>query len=117
MDSRLARTLGLNSSFMADTEAERSGMEGRKPLMMFVFVLKWAGIIFGGWLALSIGVTAIYAAMNYGGRRREEEFFRWLTHEKRSSAVSSRMFGEDRDAEDRDVEDRDMAELVSESRR
>jgi hypothetical protein len=56
---------------------------------MFVFALKWAGIILGGWLTLSIGVTAIYATISYGKRRREEEFdestFRALTHKKQNA--------------------------------
>jgi hypothetical protein len=43
---------------------------------MFIFALKWAGIIFGAWLTLSIGVAAIYLAMSDDRRRREEEFQR-----------------------------------------
>jgi hypothetical protein len=53
---------------------------------MFVFMLKWAGIILAGWLTLSVGVAAIYATISYGQHRREEEVdelaFRGLTHAK-----------------------------------
>jgi hypothetical protein len=65
---------------------------------MFIFALKWAGIIFGAWLTLSIGVAAIYLAISDDRRRREEEFqrleideftFHRLTHEKRSSVGTS----------------------------